>query len=90
MLKNGLNITYNVKNKLLFFVEAEHRNFNNYYFDLNQVFHSQNKTKWQRNIGLNYVSNLKKSKLIYSVSVPQFFNTYEMGIILGVAFQHKY
>ncbi|MFM2048949.1 MAG: hypothetical protein RI955_1497, partial [Bacteroidota bacterium] len=90
LLKNGLNITYNIKNKLLFFAEAEYRNFNHYYFDTNQIFQSQNRTKWQRNVGVTYVSNIKKSKLIYSLSVPQFLNKNEMGIILGVAFQHKY
>jgi hypothetical protein len=90
LLKNGLNITYIIKNKWLFLVEAEHRNFNHYYFDTNQIFQSQNRTKWQRNVGVTYVSNIKKSKLIYSLSVPQFLNKNEMGIILGVAFQHKY
>jgi hypothetical protein len=90
MLKNGLNITYNIKNKWLFFAEAEHRNFNQYYFDSNQIFQSQAGTKWQRNIGVTYVSNIKKSELIYSLSVPQFLNKNQMGLILGIAFQHKY
>jgi hypothetical protein len=90
MIKNGLNCKFNWHNRFILFAEAEHRNFNQYNFDVNSNLQLNNKTKWQRNIGLMYVSNIKKAKLMYSINVPQFLNTYEMGIILGLTYQHKY